>query len=148
MHGPLTSEETARLRRLPAVRRAREHRLYTVDGARWVDAWADGGRALLGHRPGGVKLRIKNELDRGLCAPYPGVWERRLEKVLLRLFPGYERVCVFGSAERALAVLPVGQMPVDALDLPPAGALGSGEAVAAGAAEREGGRAFARTPGG
>lgn len=121
MHTPLLPEETARLRRLPPVSRAREHRLYTADGKRWIDLWADGGRALLGHRPGGVGLRIKNELDRGLYAPYPGRWEKRLEKQLFRLFPGYSHVSFFASEERALALLPPGEQPLDPLDLPGGG---------------------------
>ena len=119
MFGPLTEEENARFERLPMVSRARGNRLYCVDGTRWLDCWADGGRALAGHRPKGVSLRLKNEIDRGLYAPYPSLWERRLEKALLRLFPGYEEARLYGSAERAVRLLGLDGMPRDPLDLPP-----------------------------
>ena len=101
MHGPLNTGELESLRRLPAVSRAREHRLYTIDGDRWTDCWADGGRLLEGHRPGGLGKRIKNEIDRGLYAAYPNRWEGRLEKALIRAFPGYEGIRIFSSPEAA-----------------------------------------------
>lgn len=119
MFGPLTDQESALLGRLPAVSRARGHRLYCVDGTRWLDCWADGGRALMGHRPKGVALRLKNELDRGLCAPYPSLWDRRLEKALLRVFPGYEEAKIYRNAERTLRILELEDWPADPLDLPP-----------------------------
>ena len=118
MFGPLSPEESALIARLPRIKRAREHYLYTSDGSRWLDCWADGGRALMGHRPQGLSLRLKNEIDRGLYAPYPGVWERRLKKTLLGMFPGYSGVCIFSNARRAVEVLGLGGMPVDPLDLP------------------------------
>ena len=122
MHRPLDIPEMERLRRLPAVSRAREHRLYTLDGYRWTDCWADGGRLLEGHRPGGLGKRIKNEVDRGLYAAYPNRWEGRLEKVLMRAFPGYAGVRIYRSPEVAFAA--VGpevswETVVDPLDLRP-----------------------------
>ena len=119
MFGPLNPEESARLARLPRIGRARGYRLYALDGTRWLDCWADGGRALMGHRPNGVSLRLKNEIDRGLYAPYPSRWEGRLEKSLMRLFPGYSAVRIYRNAEVALAALGLGEPPIDPLDLPP-----------------------------
>jgi hypothetical protein len=118
MFGPLSPEEAALIARLPRITRAREHRLYAADGNRWLDCWADGGRALLGHRPKGLSLRLKNEIDRGLYAPYPGLWEGRLEKTLLKMFPGYSGVRIFLNARRAAEVLGLRGAPVDPLDLP------------------------------
>lgn len=120
MFGPLSSEESALIARLPRITRAREHYLYTYDGTRWLDCWADGGRALMGYRPKGVSLRLKNEIARGLYPPYPSHWEKRLEGALLRLFPGYTGMRIFRSAEKASAALQLGKSPVDPLDLPPA----------------------------
>ena len=120
MHGPLSADELTILRRLPAISRAREHRLYTFDGERWVDCWADGGRGLEGHRPGGLSKRIKNEVDRGLYAPYPGRWESRFEKALMKTFPGYRSLRLFRNTESALMVLGLDSPPVDPLDLPAA----------------------------
>ena len=117
MYGALSPAEAGRLRRLPAICRARAGRLYASDGSRWLDCWLDGGRAYFGHRPGGVSLRLKNELERGLYAPYPGFWGFRLGKALLRLFPGYCTVRFFGNAERARLLLGLSEWPVDVLDM-------------------------------
>lgn len=118
MHGPLNAEEINCIRRLPAISRAREHYLYTVDGTRWIDCWADGGRMLEGHRPGGLSRRLKNEVDRGLYAAYPSRWENRLEKTLLSSFPGYSGVRLYRNPESALKALASENLPVDPLDLP------------------------------
>jgi hypothetical protein len=117
VYGPLSSKEDSRINRLPVIGRARGSRLYALDGTRWLDCWADGGRALMGHRPKGVSLRLKNEIDRGLYAPYPSLWGLRLEKALLALFPGYSAVRIFRNADRAIAAFDLGA-PVDPLDLP------------------------------
>lgn len=116
MHGPLTSEEQALLSRLPIISRARGSRLYTPDGKRWLDLYADGGRALIGHRPGGVSLRLKNEIDRGLYAPYPSHWQSRLAKALFRLFPRYNEARIFSTLERALQSTGSSNLPHDPLD--------------------------------
>lgn len=105
MHGPLNTREADQLRRLPVISRARGHHLYTIDGRRWTDCWADGGRLLEGHRPGGLGKRIKNEIDRGLYASYPNRWEGRLEKVLLSAFPGFTGVRIYHSQETAFEAL-------------------------------------------
>jgi hypothetical protein len=118
MFGPLTPVESARIAALPRISRARGGRLYALDGTRWLDCWADGGRGLAGHRPKGVSLRLKNEIDRGLYAPYPSIWQERLEKALLKLFPGYSEVRIFRNAEGAAAALNLSGPPVDPLDLP------------------------------
>ncbi|RLW68975.1 MAG: hypothetical protein B6D68_02740 [spirochete symbiont of Stewartia floridana] len=119
MFAPLNSEETAILARLPIVNRARGSRLYTDDGKRWIDCWADGGRALAGHKPDGVSLRLKNEIDRGLFAAYPNRWQNRLIKAMLKLFPGYGAARVFQSAGQALKSIPANRWPIDPLDVPP-----------------------------
>lgn len=118
MFGPLNPIEAARLSKLPNINRARNSRLYALDGTRWLDCWADGGRALMGHRPKGVSLRLKNEIDRGLYAPYPSLWDGRLEKALMLLFPGYEAVRIYRNIDRALVALNLSELPVDPLDLP------------------------------
>ena len=71
---------------LPSFRRAREFRLY--DGARrYLDLWQEDGHALLGHRPGRVRLQIKQQLDRGLIAAYPSLEANRLVRALSDLLP-------------------------------------------------------------
>ncbi len=103
----ISTDARDRLCRLPKIRRAREFRLYTADGRRIIDLWQAGGRAILGHRGGGVVSAVKRVLDRGVLTPFPSVQERRLEQALGRLFPELPaaRVAVFGSEERAIAAL-------------------------------------------
>jgi hypothetical protein len=82
------SFETALLRSLPVIRRARDFRLYTGDGRRLTDLWQYGGHAILGHTPPAVLRELKNAASRSLFAPFPGCYEGRLIKALSRLFPG------------------------------------------------------------
>ncbi|MDR0690437.1 MAG: hypothetical protein LBG08_09290 [Spirochaetaceae bacterium] len=76
------------LRQIPAIRRARDFRLYTDRGRRLVDLWQLGGAAVLGHTPAGVLREFKNTAERGLFAPLPHPLEGRFIKALARLFPG------------------------------------------------------------
>jgi hypothetical protein len=76
------------LRLLPRVLRARDFHLYTGGGKRLVDLWLQGGRAVLGHKPPGVLLELKNAAERGLFSPFPHPQERRLTKALAVFFPG------------------------------------------------------------
>jgi hypothetical protein len=73
---------------VPAIRRARDFRLYTDQGRRLIDLWQLGGAAILGHTPVGVLREFKNTAARGLFAPFPHPLEGRLIKALARLFPG------------------------------------------------------------
>jgi hypothetical protein len=75
------------LRLLPRVLRARDFHLYTEGGKRLVDLWLQGGRAILGHKPPGVLLELKNAAERGLFSPFPHPLERRLTKALAVLCP-------------------------------------------------------------
>jgi len=78
-------EELFRL--LPRVLRARDFHLYTDGGKRLVDLWLQGGRAILGHKPPGVLLELKNAAERWLFSPFPHPLERRLTKALAVLCP-------------------------------------------------------------
>ena len=71
----------------PPLRRARGCFLYGSDGRRFLDLYRDGGRAVLGHRPGGLQRVIKSTVSKGLLAGYPSVYERRVKKALQLLFP-------------------------------------------------------------
>ena len=70
---------------LHSVRRCRDYHLYTADGKRYLDMYLNGGRALLGHKPAGLSLILKTEIQKGLMAEVPTAFSRRLEKALLRL---------------------------------------------------------------
>ncbi|MBN1834904.1 MAG: hypothetical protein JW820_03575 [Spirochaetales bacterium] len=93
--------------RLPAFRRARGYRLYGHDGKRYLDLWQQGGRALLGHRPGRVTTVLKNVISTGLVADLPSVHARRLERALLGQFPGCRAFRVTASLGAALELASV-----------------------------------------
>jgi hypothetical protein len=76
-------------RRIPAIRRAREYHLYSVSGRRYLDLWQNGGRSLLGHKPGRLTTVLKDTLSRGLIADLPSVFSGRLMRVLQAMFPDY-----------------------------------------------------------
>ena len=82
------------INRIPRIRRTRDYRLYDFNGGRFLDLCLDGGRALLCHKHGQVILMMKNALEKGLSAPYPGVWEGRLLKQLKMLYPEIAAVSV------------------------------------------------------
>lgn len=89
------------------IRRARGHRLYTVDGKRILDLSMDKGRAVLGHRPGGVSLAIKNVIDRGIYSSYDSVFKDRLKKEIFRRFPDYSYIYILRYEEKVTAKLGV-----------------------------------------
>lgn len=74
---------------VPIIRRAREYHLYTVAGKRYLDLWQEGGRALLGHRPGRLTTALKNTISKGLIADLPSVYSGRLLRLLRRMYPDY-----------------------------------------------------------
>jgi len=83
----MANNDEGLLRLLPRVLRARDFHLYTEGGKRLVDLWLQGGRAVLGHKPPGVLLELKNAAERGLFSPFPHPLERRLTKALTVLCP-------------------------------------------------------------
>ncbi|MDR2842660.1 MAG: hypothetical protein LBV52_05610 [Spirochaetaceae bacterium] len=79
------------------VKRARDFRLYMEDGRRLVDLWQCGGAAVLGHKPASLVKALKNTAERGLFAPFPGFYEKRLTKALSHIFKN--KVFYFYSCE-------------------------------------------------
>jgi hypothetical protein len=90
---------------LPQVRRARGARLYTNDGRRLLDLWAEGGRMLSGRRRGGADLAAVEQLDRGLASAFASPWQTRLEKSLCRWLPGFGGFEFFSSETEALLAI-------------------------------------------
>jgi hypothetical protein len=109
--------ETDLLRLLPAIRRARDFRLYAEGGLRFLDLWQYGGRAILGHTPPSVLRELKNTAERGLFAPFPSPLEGRFLKALARLFPNRVFRLYAGDAALAQALSAAG---LDPLPLDPA----------------------------
>jgi len=91
------------LRLLPPVRRARGNRLYTADGKRYLDLWLDDGRGILGDRDRYTRTVAANAADKGLTRPYPGLYDKRFQKAVTPVWPGFNTVVSFSSEERALA---------------------------------------------
>lgn len=82
----------------------REYHLYDFRGNRYLDMFLDGGRALLGHKPGRTVLMMKNALEKGLSAAYPGVYPARLLQQLKMVYPDISACSVIfaGSALSSL----------------------------------------------
>jgi hypothetical protein len=97
--------ERALLRLLPKILRARDFHLYLENGKRLTDLWLAGGRAVLGHKPSGVLLELKNSAERGLFTPLPHPMEKRFLKALAQLFPGrnFRIYSDFAGLSKALA---------------------------------------------
>ena len=74
------------LREMPVIRRAREFHLYDNAGKRLLDLYLNGGKALLGHRPEGFSLIVKNTLARGVTAEYPSHEEGKMLKAAQALW--------------------------------------------------------------
>ncbi|TXT49171.1 MAG: hypothetical protein FD137_773 [Spirochaetes bacterium] len=90
------------MEKLPPVRRARGWRLYTEAGNRLLDMYCDGGRAVMGAKPGEQGKYAKALIDRGLASAYPSLWDARLRKALLEWVPDYP-IARFYTFERKIA---------------------------------------------
>jgi hypothetical protein len=88
--------------RVPVVRRAREYHLYSVSGKRYLDLWQNGGRSLLGHKPGRLTTVLKDTLSRGLIADLPSVFTGRLMRALQTMFPAYREFRISATLIEAL----------------------------------------------
>ena len=74
-------------RMFPRVKRARDFHLYDFNGRRYLDMFADGGRAFLGHKAGRTVLEMKSNLEKGLSAAYPSVYPARLLRQVRAVYP-------------------------------------------------------------
>jgi hypothetical protein len=94
---------------VPQIRRARGYRLYAGNERRILDCYQEGGRALLGHRPGKLIHDTKNVLERGMLSAFPSAEQDRARRAVLHLLApvivasGLESVTVsFFPAESSL----------------------------------------------
>lgn len=83
------------------VKRARGHRIYTQQNERILDLSMDFGRAVIGHRPNGLSLTIKNTIDRGVYAPYGNKFNKRLVNDLKKRFPDHPYITILSYEEKA-----------------------------------------------
>lgn len=91
------------LQLLPPIRRTRGPRLYAADGRRFLDLWLDDGRDILGAAGRPIRTYAANASDKGLLRPYPGLYDRRLEKAVRAAWPAFKAVRFYLNEERALA---------------------------------------------
>lgn len=91
------------LRLLPPIRRTRGNRLYAADGRRFLDLWMDGGRGIMGEAERPARGYAANAVDKGLVHPYPGLYDARFAKALLRAWPRFGAVRLFANEAGALA---------------------------------------------
>lgn len=89
---------------IPGIRRARGWRLYTENGRRLLDFYQDQGRGVMGWKVDGATRLAKALLDKALTAPYPSVWQKRLERAVLAWKPTFTSVLVFDNETEAKQV--------------------------------------------
>lgn len=87
------------LREMPVIRRAREYHLFDNTGKRFLDLYLDGGKALLGHRPEGFSLIVKNTLARGVYASYPSHEEANMLRAAKILWERYPQIRYYNNSK-------------------------------------------------
>lgn len=92
-------------REIPLIYRARDYRLYDERGNRYLDFFQNGGRALLGHRPGNCFSELKNVLSKGIVFEAPSVYSGRLRRAVGELLPAYPYIRVYEHQLRTAEVL-------------------------------------------
>lgn len=90
---------------MPMIVRARGYRLYDLYGKRYLDLFQNNGRAILGHRPEGLRRSLKSTVSRGLMSEYPSVYDGRLEKIVKLMFPEYDLFRIYKNRERAFGAV-------------------------------------------
>lgn len=70
---------------LPVIKRSRGYRLYSLDGKRYLDFYQEGGKAILGSRPVGFSLALKNEIEKGNYYSFPSGYEKKAFNLLKQL---------------------------------------------------------------
>lgn len=98
---------------LPGINRAREYYLYDRNGARFLDFYQNGGRAILGHRPEGLSSLFKSEISKGVYGEYPSREEERARRALQCFFGG--NVSIYRNIESAMLKCSGGIAPKDLL---------------------------------
>ncbi len=106
---------------LPLIRRARGYRLYGMNDVRYIDFFQNGGRAILGHKPGRLVHDLKNLLEKGVIGEHPSVYTHRLQKAVGKLLPSfsgfrvYEHEAAARIALESAGLLRRGEAPGDPL---------------------------------
>ncbi|MCL2706161.1 MAG: hypothetical protein FWE72_08145 [Spirochaetaceae bacterium] len=69
----------------PLIKRVRGYRLYTNNNEKYLDFYQEGGKAILGSKPRGFSLALKNEIEKSNFYNYPSGYLRKIEKGISKL---------------------------------------------------------------
>jgi len=72
----------------PLIKRVRGYRLYTNNGEKYLDFFQEGGKAILGSKPRGFSLALKNEIEKSNFYNYPSGYFKKIEKGISKLSEG------------------------------------------------------------
>ena len=64
----------------PTIKRIRGYRLYTNNSEKYLDFFQEGGKAILGSRPRGFSLALKNEIEKSSFYNYPSGYLKKITK--------------------------------------------------------------------
>ena len=69
----------------PLIKRVRGYRLYTDKSEKYLDFFQEGGKAILGSKPRGFSLALKNEIEKSNFYNYPSVYFVKIVKGILQI---------------------------------------------------------------
>ncbi len=69
----------------PLIKRIRGYRLYTQNGEKYLDFYQEGGKSILGSRPRGFSLALKNEIEKSTYYNYPSGYLKKISKGISKL---------------------------------------------------------------
>ena len=69
----------------PLIKRVRGYRLYTDNSEKYLDFFQEGGKAILGSKPRGFSLALKNEIEKSNFYNYPSGYFKKIAKAFSKL---------------------------------------------------------------
>ncbi|MCL2480937.1 MAG: hypothetical protein FWF38_04445 [Spirochaetaceae bacterium] len=72
----------------PSIKRVRGYRLYTDSSDKYLDFFQEGGKAILGSKPRGFSLALKNEIEKSNFYNYPSGYFKKIAKGISKLAEG------------------------------------------------------------
>ncbi|MCL2293715.1 MAG: hypothetical protein FWC36_02460 [Spirochaetes bacterium] len=70
---------------MPVIKRIRGYRLYANNGEKYLDFFQESGKAILGSRPRGFSLALKNEIEKSNFYNFPSGYIKKIEKGIAKL---------------------------------------------------------------
>ena len=88
---------------LPPIKRVRGYRLYTDSSEKYLDFFQEGGKALLGSKPRGFSLALKNEIEKSNFYNYPSGYLKKITKGISKLAGGNSVSISYFKTEEEMA---------------------------------------------